>query len=159
MLLCLPHAQKNSKRYWKRAMNLSLPLLLARNREKKMEKLLVRKINSFVIYFVILLVVCACRVRSLKELTLLNDDIKPIIIYIITPTLIYSLATNLSSFNVDLLYQFKRSCKAHLANLWFIFNLEMANLPNPYEQQSPEPCEEEPSLAVNQTITNEYDNF
>ena len=54
-------------------MNLSFPLLLARKREKNMEKLLVRRIISFVISLVILLVFCAWRVRSLKELTLLND--------------------------------------------------------------------------------------
>lgn len=46
MLLFLPQAVKNWKRYWKRAMNLSLPLLLAKKREKNIEKLLVfRKIS------------------------------------------------------------------------------------------------------------------
>lgn len=54
-------------------MNLSFPLLLARKREKNMEKLLVLRIISLVIYLVILLVFWAWRVRSLKELTLLND--------------------------------------------------------------------------------------
>lgn len=54
-------------------MNLSFPLLLARKREKNMEKLLVLRMISFVISLVILLVLWAWRVKSLKELTLLND--------------------------------------------------------------------------------------
>ena len=67
MLLCLPQRQKNSKRYWKREMNLSLPLLLARNRLKNMLKLLVRTKNSFVIYLVMREVLWAWRVRSERE--------------------------------------------------------------------------------------------
>jgi hypothetical protein len=34
----LPHMQKNSKRYWNNAINLSLPLLFARKIEKYVEK-------------------------------------------------------------------------------------------------------------------------
>lgn len=73
MLLCLPQAVKNSKRYWKRAMNLSLPLLLARKSEKKMEKLLVRTMISRVISFVSFEVARAWFVRSWRLPTLLND--------------------------------------------------------------------------------------
>ena len=73
MLLCLPQAVKNSKRYWKSAMNLSLPLLLARKREKKMEKLLVRTIIYRVISFVSLDVARAWFVISCRLPTLLND--------------------------------------------------------------------------------------
>jgi uncharacterized membrane protein len=73
MLLCLPHAQMNSNRYWNSAMNLSFPLLLARNSEKKMEKLLVFMKISFVSSFVILLVMRAWWPRSFSEPTLLND--------------------------------------------------------------------------------------
>lgn len=59
ILLCLPHVQINSNKYWKSAMNLSLPLLLAKNKEKKIEKLLVLSMISFVISLVILEVIRA----------------------------------------------------------------------------------------------------
>lgn len=49
MLLCLPQMQKNSKRYWNKARNLSLPLLLAMNTEKKIEKSLVFIMSFLVI--------------------------------------------------------------------------------------------------------------
>ena len=71
MLLCFPHKQKNSNRYWKRAMNLSLPLLLAIKMEKNIEKLLVLIIICLVIYVVL----AAWFLRSSNEL----DGLKPIL--------------------------------------------------------------------------------
>ena len=71
-LLCLPQRQRNSKRYWKRAINLSLPLLLARNRLKKMLKLPVYTKNFLVISLVMREVLWAWRVRSEKDPIFLN---------------------------------------------------------------------------------------
>ena len=73
ILLFLPQAVANSKRYWKRAINLSLPLLLARKREKKMEKLLVRMKIYFVICLVNLLVSLALSEMCCNEGDVLND--------------------------------------------------------------------------------------
>ena len=72
MLLFFPQAQANSKRYWKRAMNLSLPLLFAKNSEKNMEKLLVLTKMPLVIYLVMSVVLLACLARFSMDAVVLK---------------------------------------------------------------------------------------